>query len=107
MKKMDKILILAVLVIACAAGLIFYMNRSKGSFVRVTVGTAEYGRYYLSEDQVIEINGTNTLEIKDGKAVMIDAKCPDHICMHMPAISQVTESIVCLPNQIIAEVKDE
>lgn len=107
MKKHDKILILVVLIFACIGGGIFYMNRSQGAYVLVTVGTVEYGRYYLNEDQTVAINDTNLLVIRDGEAMMTAAKCPDQLCVHMASISRENEMIVCLPNQVIVEVYEE
>ena len=37
---------------------------------------------------------------------MISADCPDKLCVHQHAISANGETIVCLPNKVVAEVKD-
>ncbi len=83
-------------------------SRGTASMVRVTVDGKEFGSYSLSEDGEIPIsNGnkvTNTLVIKDGKADMIEADCPDKLCVHQKAISAKGEMIVCLPNKVVAEV---
>ena len=42
--------------------------------------------------------------IKDGKADMIHADCPDKICVHQKAVSAENETIVCLPNKIVVTV---
>ena len=66
------------------------------------------GTYVLTEDRRIEINhGTNILEIKNGEASMIEADCPDQICVHEKAISADGESIICLPNKIVVEVESD
>ncbi len=57
--------------------------------------------------QVIEIPGkigTCILTIKDGKADMTYADCPNQICVHHAAIMNVGETIVCLPNRVVVEV---
>ena len=36
---------------------------------------------------------------------MIDATCPDHICVNQKEISKTGETIVCLPNKVIVEIK--
>ena len=64
------------------------------------------GTYMLSKDQEISINGgTNILTIKDGKADMKEADCPDQLCVHQKAISKNHESIICLPHKVVVEVE--
>ena len=115
MKKRDFILIGAVLVLAflCwvvprAAGFFAGEEASRG---RITVGGEEYGTHSLSEDQIIEINDTNVCEIKDGEVNMIQADCPDQLCIHQGPIHIQGETIVCLPNRVVVEItgndKDE
>ena len=48
--------------------------------------------------------GTNILTIKNGKAKMTDADCPDQLCVHQKAASKNHESIICLPNKVVVEV---
>lgn len=115
MKKRDFILIGAVLVLAL---LCWVVPRAAGIFagedasrVQITVGGEEYGTYSLSEDQIIEINDTNVCEIKDGEVNMIQADCPDQLCIHQGPIHIQGETIVCLPNRVVVEItgndKDE
>ena len=55
--------------------------------------------------ELIRINGgTNILTIKNGKAKMTDADCPDQLCVHQKAASKNHESIICLPNKVVVEV---
>lgn len=103
MKKNDWILAGGVLVIACLMGILIYWSQSKGHYVVVTVNGEEYGHYDLDEDQTVDINETNRLEIKDGKASMIYADCPDKLCVHMVPISRSHEMIVCMPNKVTVE----
>lgn len=104
MKKNDWILAAGILLAAIAGCLILYWSQSRGHYIVVTVDGEEYGTYDLSEDQVIEIGDTNLLEIKNKKASMIRADCPDQICVHMAAVGRSHEMIVCMPNKVIVEV---
>ena len=62
--------------------------------------------YSLGEDQEISINGgTNTLVIKNNRAKMKEADCPDQLCVNQKAISKNNESIICLPNKVVVEVE--
>ncbi|MDD3360715.1 MAG: NusG domain II-containing protein [Hespellia sp.] len=108
-KKNDVILIGAVLMIAAAAlAAVFYFHKP-GEKVIVTVDGEEYGRYDLNEDQTIQIDtdaGSNTLTIKDGRADMTDADCPDQICVRESPLEDDTPgTIVCLPHKLIVEMK--
>ncbi len=80
-----------------------------GARVQVTVDGSIYGTYSLSKENTIEIkdddgNVTNTLLISGGKADMISADCPDHLCVNQRAISKEKESIICLPNKVVVTV---
>ena len=74
----------------------------------VTVDGEFYGTYSLKKDQIVEIvvneEVTNVLQIKNGKADMIKADCPDLLCVHQRAISNQNETIVCLPNKVVVEI---
>ena len=89
-KKNDILLIFIVLAVA---GLAYFLH------------SVIEGVYSLGEDQEIVINeGTNYLVIKNGKADMTKADCPDKLCVNQKAVSKKHESIICLPNKVIVEV---
>ena len=108
MKKNDYILIAVILL---AAGVIFgaysFIHRDQGAVVQISIDGEVVEEYSLEEEQTIPINDTNTLVIKDGKADMIEADCPDQICVKQKAISKNGETIVCLPNKIVVTVISE
>ena len=63
----------------------------------------------LFKDQTVPIKNadgkvTNTLQIRDGKAKMLQADCPDGLCLRQRAISLENETIVCLPNRVVVTV---
>ena len=58
----------------------------------------------LSEDKKVELAG-NTIEIKNGKADITAATCKNQICVKHKKIEKKGESIVCLPNKVIVEIK--
>lgn len=83
-------------------------KRKEGSEVRVMVEGKEIGVYSLSRDGEFSLNGgTNTLIIKDGKAYMADADCPDKLCVRQGKIHRNGETITCLPNKLTITVIDE
>ena len=107
MKKSDWILVLAIFLAVCLSAGFLYGSRDRGYCVSIQIDGAEYGRYDLSADRVIEIGETNRLEIRDGKASMVHADCPDQLCVQMAPVSAVHELIVCMPNRVAVEVMEE
>lgn len=106
LKKKDLVLIV---VIICVAGLAFLLHsliggKGAGS-VTVKVEGEITGVYSLAKDQTIEINGgSNILEIKNGYVDMVEANCPDLLCVKQKAISKNGENIICLPNKVVVTI---
>lgn len=106
MKKNDLVLIIMVLLFSGIAYLCFHMFSEDGEQIVISVDGIEYGIYKLNENQYIYINDTNVLVIEDGEAYMLEANCPDGLCLSQSAIHQNNESIICLPNRVIVEVEN-
>ena len=70
----------------------------------------EQGRYPLSEDTTVEIrqkdNSYNILRIREGKADITEASCPDKICVSHRPVNRQGESLVCLPNRVVVEIEN-
>ncbi len=113
MKPMDKkhrndiILIAALLVVAGAAFGLIQLNKKSGGYAVIVQDGKETAAYPLNEDASVTITsptGFNTLVIKDGKADVTDADCPDRICVNQHSISYDGETIVCLPNKLVVKI---
>ena len=106
----DIILVLVLLTIAAAVLGLFLLFAEPGSHVIVTIDGKEYGRYPLSRDVEIAIvspideSYTNVLVIKDGRARVERANCPDGICARHRSVRLSGESIVCLPHRLAITV---
>lgn len=101
-QRNDRILIISIIVCAVLLTAFFLLKGgSSGTMVVVTVSGEEYGRYSLLQEQVIQINDTNTLVIHGGTADMLFADCPDQVCVKHTPISNTNETIICLPNQVV------
>lgn len=108
--KNDIFLILFFLIIGLGAFTFMQFQGKSGAEVRVSVNNKEYGTYSLDKDQTITIgedDWENILVIKDGRASMTKADCPDKICVNHAAISKKGETIVCLPHKVVVEVINE
>ncbi|MDO8603660.1 MAG: NusG domain II-containing protein [Candidatus Omnitrophota bacterium] len=62
----------------------------------------------LDKDKIIAIlDGRMQFELKDGRVRVISTDCPHHICKNMGWIKYNGETIVCVPNQVLIEIKSE
>lgn len=112
MKKADLIIIA---VVAVAVGILIFflygLNSDSGSYVQIEVDGKVTQVLPLDTDTEYEIktvnDGVNTVEIKDGKAKMIHANCPDGICANHKEINKNGESIICLPHKVVVTVVND
>ena len=86
-----------------------FLHPTNGDSVTITIDGDVYGVYSLEEEQEIPIPNkdgkiSNILLISSGKAKMIEADCPDKLCMNQNSIYRNNENIVCLPNRIVVTV---
>ncbi len=111
MKRNDRILIgtlLGAAVVLFLAMFFIKQNTVNGEAV-VLIEGEEYGRYPLFRNTMVEIPGLlgkNVLTIRDGKAFMSSAVCPDKICMDFGEIEYNTEMIVCRPGSIVVIIEN-
>ena len=105
----DIILVSVLLLFAIAFGIYLFFFRATGDAVKVTVNGKPYATYSLSENREVNIytrnnQQLNRLIVKDGKAFIETATCPDKICAEHRAIFRDGESIVSLPNRVVVTV---
>ncbi len=109
LKKNDIILVIAIILIAVGVWLGSELLKKDGAVAVVTVNGVETAEYSLSEDREIRLEsengGYNILVIKDGKADITEASCPDHVCVDQRAISKTGEAITCLPNKTVITIE--
>ena len=107
MKKRDFLVIGIVLVLALSIGAVALLDSKPAQSLCVYVDGNLYGEYSLLENQEIKVGETNVCVIVDGKVRMTQANCPDQICVHTAEISRDGMTIVCLPNRVVLEIKNE
>ncbi|HWT27086.1 MAG TPA: NusG domain II-containing protein [Mobilitalea sp.] len=109
-KKNDIILACSILVLGLAVILFINFTKASGSKVALSVDGKVIKTFYMKDDTTYTYHGKNgdwnKFTIKDGVVDMIDASCPDKICVHQPSIKYNNEAIVCLPNKVVLEVID-
>ena len=112
-KRNDIILIGGILVLALLAYVgmtLFQGANTHNAEAVVLIDGVEYGSFPLDTDTVERIElpdgSYNVLEIKEGKADVTEASCPDGICVNHRAVSRQKQSITCLPNKLVVEIRN-
>lgn len=108
MNKKDVRLLLGVIVFSVSLLILFqFMRKESGEQVEILVDGKVYGNYSLLEDQTIEVEtllGNNVVVIENGIAYMREADCPDQYCVQHKPISNMHETIVCLPHKLVVQM---
>ena len=104
LKKGDRIIIISVLALITVSSALLFFGKDGGKTVTVKENNGVIYKGSLYENKVIELKG-NTVEIKDGAVTVTNADCKNQICVNHAAITKKGESIICLPNRVIAEIE--
>ena len=115
-KKLDIVIIIFLIIISFTPYFISAkaLNKNYSStYANIKVSGNLYKTINLSSiknDEKIVINtdkGTNTILINKSGIKMIHADCKDELCVKQGTINKVTESLVCLPHELIIEIKGD
>ena len=49
--------------------------------------------------------GYNTIRVENGSVAIVEADCPDQICVNQGSISDSAVPIVCLPHRLVIQIK--
>ncbi|MGL5068052.1 MAG: NusG domain II-containing protein [Sarcina sp.] len=84
----------------------------KSTYVEIHVDNNLFKTIDLANDtnETIDIKsklGTNSVLIKNNQIQINHANCKDSLCMKQKAISKIGQSIICLPNKVIVEIKGD
>lgn len=101
----DLCLVLFFLVLSLVLLFVVRGSQKEGGAVVVAVNGVEVGSYLLSVDGQYSLNGgTNTLVIEKGRAKVVDADCPDKLCVKQGWVQYTGQCITCLPNKLTVTV---
>lgn len=106
MKKGDICIFLTLAVVTLCAFFIVFSNGQPGNTVVITENDGKSQSYPLTVDRTVELKG-NSIQIKRGKVFMAEADCKNQLCVKHKAIKKKGESIICLPNKVIIEIRQE
>lgn len=115
-RRGDILLFIGILALALLLFLGYFLFfRKPGAAVEVSVDGKVTQTLSLDQDTTYQIDATphndvsdnsqiNILEIKDGSASIIQADCPDRLCVHQKKINKKGETLVCLPHKVVVTV---
>lgn len=112
MKKADLIIIAVTAAVVLALFIFLYgVNNASGAYVQIEID-GEIAEILPLDTEAVRVirtdnGGENTLVIKDGKAEVSEANCPDGICKNHSAIYRSGETIICLPHKVVIAVVNE
>ena len=107
-KKKEIQFFIIILVIAGIFCIIFSMMHTQYNMVTVSINGTTEKQFDLSQDQNYTIQtekGYNILQIQNHIATIIEADCPDQLCVQQKSISHTGEMIVCLPHKVVVEIR--
>ena len=106
-KRRTALILALVLLTALAAAFLVWQRLSGREGVKAVVQVGGQGKQELdlSQDQEFWVGdpeiGRNLIRVEDGAVMVVQADCPDKICVHTGPISQEGEVIACLPHGVI------
>lgn len=115
MKKWDIIIIAILLIISFVPEIIFTMTLDRNydyTYAEISIDGEIYKTVMLSKhkgsDKYIVENkyGKNIILVKEEKIAIIEADCPDKICMKPGYIYKPGQSLVCLPNRLYIKINE-
>ena len=113
-KKLDFVIIAVLMILSFLPEILLGASVGKGfnnTYAEITVAGRLYKTIPLSAhkgEETIELKtdlGTNIIKIKDNKIGIIEADCPDKVCMNPEHIEKPGQSLVCLPHKVMIEIK--
>ncbi len=112
MKKSTKALAIcfSVAAIAAAAGIVYLnyaSNESKYACIfEDGVLVHKINLSNVTKSYTITVGG-NVVLVEKGQISMLDADCPDGLCIKQGAITDGVRPIVCLPNNVVIKLTDD
>ena len=111
LRKMDVVIICFFILLAVLLIFAFMFAGTRGGAVAVVfadgaeVLVVDIGQNEGERFEIFSLNGINKILIEGGAVRMVHADCPDKYCMRMGAISGTFQTITCLPNRVIVEIR--
>jgi hypothetical protein len=115
LKPLDIVVIVVLVFITLGSSAAAFINSNKSynnKYVEIEVKGKLYKKLPLdnSSNERIQIDtdlGNNIIEIINGKIRILDADCPDKICIQDGSISKPGDILVCLPHKVVISIKGQ
>lgn len=113
MKRQQRNTLILALVLLAALAAAFFVQRwlfhDQGAKAMVKVGGQEDQVVSLSKDQEFWVGdaevGRNLVKVEDGAIMVVEADCPDKVCVQTGPIRQEGQVIACLPHGVIIYIQ--
>lgn len=82
-------------------------SNSEKKFAVVKVDGVIISKLDLSANETFTVEtsgGKNIVAVKNGAVSVVEADCPDKICVRRGAIKNVGETIACVPHKVFIEI---
>lgn len=107
--------VIAIITLASAAVIIYmYKSADEGAYACIYQDDEIIKTIDLSDvDEPYRITienddgGFNIIEVRQGSIGIVEASCPDGLCMNMGFIENSLMPITCLPNHLVIKIIDE
>lgn len=106
-KNGDIIIAATLLMISLIFGIMIFAFFPAPQYVIITANGTEIARLPLDSDCTYRVGDSNTVQISGGHVKMLEADCPDKLCVHTGQISRSGQTIVCLPNKVVVSISGE
>lgn len=107
--KGDFLIVAFVLALSLLIGAYFILPKGEATIAVITMDGKILKEIDLSNTKNTTFNIDYTahyiIEVKDKKIRIIEATCPDKICVATGFISKAGQVIACLPNRLLIEIK--
>nr|WP_302417650.1 NusG domain II-containing protein [uncultured Romboutsia sp.] len=114
-KKMDFVIIVVLITFSFIPNLIYsniVSKSNKNLYTTIKINSKVYTTIDLpvaSEKRlpISTTHGNNTIVVNGNEIKILDADCKDELCIRQGSISKVGKTLICLPNELIIEIKGD
>ena len=114
-KKMDYVIIVVLITFSFIPNLIYsniVSKSNKNLYTTIKINSKVYTTIDLpvaSEKRlpISTTHGNNKIVVNGNEIKILDADCKDELCIKQGSISKVGKTLICLPNELIIEIKGD
>lgn len=114
-KKMDLVIIVVLIIFSFIPHCIYsnvVSKNNKNFYATIKINGKVYTTIDLpvASEKRLPISttyGNNTIVINGNKIKIVDADCKDALCIKQGSISKIGKTLICLPNELIIEIKGD